>query len=150
MNKVEQLQNHPASFVRHYMGGFSGILRWQQLDELWQWLNQHHANEWYLYATDAEPPQQPQPVNEFKQSLEHIDEYLRQTHKADYCGVVYVDNLQAPSYIKVYNPKGMGSSCSMSEIPPMPKWIISLEAPENLKELLEEPEKNHAWWQVWK
>jgi hypothetical protein len=150
MNKIEQLTNHPARFVRHYLGGFSGILRWRQLDELWQWLNQHHPGEWYLYQTDTVPPAEPLSQDDLGLQLEQIDQYLRHTHKADYCGVVYVDDPKAPTYIKVYNPKGMGSSCSMSEIPPLPKWIISLERPENLKELLEQTEKTHPWWQVWK
>ncbi len=149
MNRVTALINHENAFVRRYMGGFTGILRWPQLDQLWQWLREHHHNQWYLYQTDQAAPDEPESTETLERALDEIDHYLRQTHNADYCGVVYVDNLQQPGYIKVYNPKGMGSSCSMSEIPPMPKWIISLEPPQDLRPLLEAPEKNRHWWKVW-
>lgn len=150
MNKIDVLKNHPQKYVRQYMGSFSGILRWPQLEDLWIWLGQHHEGHWYLYQTDEPVPTKPVPHKELQKSLEQIDRYLHQSHKADYCGVVYVDNLQAPTYIKIYNPKGMGSSCSMSEIPPLPRWIISLDAPEDLKAIINEPDSGHAWWQIWK
>lgn len=149
MNRVETLKNHPASYVRNYMGSFYGILRWPQLDELWRWLGEHGDN-WYLYATDEEAPTSPQSANELATQIQVIDAYLHQTHNADYCGVVYVDQLQEPQYIKVYNPKGMGSSCSMSEIPPLPKWIISREKPVDLHPLLHAEEVKRHWWKVWK
>ena len=39
---------HP--FMQTYRGAFSGILRWPQLDELWETLRQQTDKQWYIYA----------------------------------------------------------------------------------------------------
>jgi len=40
-------------------------------------------------------------------------------------GAVYVDNREAPDFIKVFDPANMGSSCSCSSEPVMPRFIFS-------------------------
>ena len=48
------------------------------------------------------------------------------------CGSIYVDALEAPTYIKIFDPLKMGTSCGGSHDPIMPRWIISHMVPDTL------------------
>jgi len=69
-------------------------------------------------------------------------------HGEDYCGIVYVDNKQQPSLIKIYDPNHLGSSCGSSGAPPpLPGWTISLEQPCDLQLAFAPPANRRRWWQ---
>jgi len=118
---------HP--FMQTYRGAFSGILRWPQLDELWETLRQQTDKQWYIYAVGETDP------------------LLRSEHKEDYCGIVYVDNRQSPSFIKIYDPHNLGVVCGFSDNPPLPGWILSLQEPIDLQTALPPAGNRRSWWQ---
>ena len=45
---------HP--FWQAFRGTFYGVLRWPQLDTLWETLRGDAAANWYIYAIGTEPP----------------------------------------------------------------------------------------------
>jgi len=127
------------TFMQHYRGYFSGIMQWTDLGLFWQTLLGHNDGEWYVYATDEGTPNKPLSVDDFSQFIAHADALLRKQHQQSYCGIVYVDNLTAPSFVKIYDPKNLGVSCGFSDNPPLPKWIISRLAPVNLEDATKVP-----------
>ncbi len=136
---------HP--FVQKFRGGFTGILRWPQLDELWATLRQQADKAWYIYAIGETPPDSPASAQQLDAFLQEIDTLLRSEHEEDYCGIVYVDERDDPGFIKIYDPNNLGVVCGFSDNPPLPGWILSLEAPVDLQVALPPPGNRRRWWQ---
>ncbi|NBC12673.1 MAG: hypothetical protein GVY09_04905 [Gammaproteobacteria bacterium] len=134
------------SFLDRFRGSFTSTLRWHQLDELWQRLGSDADAGWYLYDLDAPaPPQAPADAAAVKTFITNLDHLLRREHREDYCGIVYADDLQAPTFVKIYHPKRLGVACGFSDQPPLPGWIMSLTAPMDLHTALA-PAPNPRWW----
>ena len=136
---------HP--FIQSYRGAFSGILRWPQLDELWETLRLQTDKQWYIYAVGETPPVQVSNTAQLETFLKAIDKLLRSEHVEDYCGIVYVDNRQSPSFIKIYDPNNLGVVCGFSDNPPLPGWILSLQQPIDLSAALPPAGNRRRWWQ---
>ena len=79
--------------------------------------------------------------------ISEIDELLRAEHKEDYCGIVYADDLQNPTFIKIFDPNNLGVSCGFSDHPPLPGWVLSLSKPEDLPNAFPPPQNRRRWWQ---
>ena len=136
---------HP--FIQSYRGAFSGIMRWPQLDELWETLRLQTDKQWYIYAVGETPPVQVSNTAQLETFLTAIDKLLRSEHEEDYCGIVYVDNRQSPSFIKIYDPNNLGVVCGFSDNPPLPGWILSLQAPTDLQAAYPPAGNRRRWWQ---
>lgn len=136
---------HP--FLQAFRGSFSGVLRWHQLDELWQQVLADSEAGWYIYAVGEEPPTIPQSGEPLVKIVRELNELLHHEHGEDYCGIVYTDDMQQPSYIKVFDPHNLGSTCGSSGNPPLPGWILSKMQPINLPAALPQPNNRRRWWQ---
>jgi hypothetical protein len=133
-------------FRNQLKGLLIGIRHWQQLDELWQVLRHENESVWYVYQVGEPPPQSPATTEQLQQFITHIDQLLRAEHEEDYCGIVYVDNPQAPSFIKIYDPNNLGVVCGSSQNPPLPGWILSKVPPLDLADEIPRPQNRVRWW----
>lgn len=133
------MEQTSAGFLERLRGRFTGIMKWDDLSILWGRLPA--GGDWYVYDTTEPPPAAPLSRLELIERLAGIDAYLRREHDEDYCGIVYVDDPRAPTYIKVYDPNNLGVGCGFSDNPPYPKWILSLMPPQAL------PDRSapHGW-----
>ncbi|MDX1811617.1 MAG: hypothetical protein R3240_06690 [Gammaproteobacteria bacterium] len=136
-----------SDFIKAFRGSFTGILRWPQLDEFWQVMNEHADDNWYIYAVGEAPPQHTSSADELKHFIIEIDKLVRSEHEEDYCGIVYVDNKTSPTFVKIFDPNNLGVSCGFSDFPPFPGWIISRIQPEDLKTAIPPPQSRKRWWQ---
>ena len=134
-------------YLRAFKGSFAGVLRWPQLDALWEALRRRADAGWYIYAVGETPPDTPVDAAKLNAFIDEIDPLLREEHGEDYCGIVYADDLQTPSFIKIFDPDNLGVSCGFSEAPPLPGWILSLIPPSDLQAALPPPGKRRRWWQ---
>jgi len=140
------MQN-PDLFLTAFRGGFTGILRWPQLDELWDDILKSDLGNWYIYAVGEMPPDTTASEPELKRFIEEIDKLLHKEHQEDYCGIVYVDNKQHPEFIKIFDPNNLGVTCGFSNNPPLPGWILSKITPTDLPAALPAPGNRRRWWQ---
>jgi hypothetical protein len=136
----------PLPFLQTYQGGFSNMLRWSQLDALWQILRQHADAGWYVYAIGETPPQAPLNGEELVLFLDKIDALLHREHNEDYCGIVYADQPSSPRLIKIYDPNNLGVVCGISSTITLPGWTISLDSPCDLHAALAPPQNRRRWW----
>ncbi len=139
--------NTSDPFLKAFRGSFSGILRWPQLDELWETLRGSNMKDWYIYAVGEPPPESTANEQQLQHFITEIDKLLRQDHQEDYCGVVYADDRQNPEFIKIYDPNNLGVSCGYSDNPPLPGWILSRLKPSDLPAALPAPGNRKRWWQ---
>jgi hypothetical protein len=133
-----------ASFHERLNGRFHGMLKWQQLDALWQRVK---TDQWYFYQVGEALPGEPLCGDELAQRINALDALLRQEHAYDFCGIVYADDGEHPTLIKVYDPNNIGSSCSRSTTPTLPGWILSLSPPSLLEISVPVPGNRKRWWQ---
>ena len=121
-----------------------GVLRWPQLEAIWQTLD---ANDgWYLYEIGGELPSYTVSASELEDSVNEMDRFLHAEHEADYCGVVYTDDFDKPSLLKIYHPKKMGASCGSSGSTVLPRWTLSRQTPVDLLAWSLERDEKPAWW----
>lgn len=136
-----------AEFLTQFKGSFYGVLKWPQLDALWETLRHNKDRHWFIYHVGEPPPEAPASPEHLQRFLTEIDELLHTEHKEDYCGIVYADNLQNPTFIKVFDPNNLGVSCGFSDNPPLPGWVLSLIQPEDLPNAFPPPQNRRRWWQ---
>lgn len=130
-----------------FRGRFENVLRWEQLDALWEVLRADAGNGWYVYAVGEEPPVQPVNSVVLQTFLTEIDGLLRREHAEDYCGIVYADSFSAPRLVKIFDPHNLGVSCGFSDHPPLPGWVLSKLPPVDLESPAPVPGNRRRWWQ---
>ncbi len=133
-------------FKQAFKGKFYGVLKWEQLDALWDIVKKDSDNGWYVYAIGEVPPATKIKDETLETVINELDVLLRREHNEDYCGIVYTDDLKTPSFIKVFDPNNIGTSCSISKIPPLPGWIISKLPPSDLSAPVKQTAKRKRWW----
>jgi len=134
------------AFMQAFRGSFTSALRWHHLDALWERLNERAADGWYLYAIGETPPEEPASAEHVRDFLKEMDALLRKEHDEDYCGIVYADDLEEPSFVKIYDPHNLGVSCGYSDNPPLPGWLMTRIRPYDLEPLRVVPKSRKRWW----
>lgn len=135
-----------SEFQRLYGGRLWSVLSWEQLDAFWKRIDP--AAGWHVYAIGEAPPTSPAPAVAVSEFITRIDVLLRKEHHHDYCGIVYADNLDAPTFVKIYDPNNLGVSCGFSDNPPLPGWILCRVPPEEIKATGPLPENRKRWWRA--
>ena len=134
-----------AAFHARLKGSFSGILQWQQLDELWERVKR---GEWYFYQLGQALPASALRGDELARRIDALNALLRQEHDYSYCGIVYAADVEWPALFKVFDPNNMGSSCSGNAPPSPPGWILSTAAPALIETQAPTPGNRKRWWQL--
>ncbi len=135
-----------SEFQALYSGRLWSVLSWEQLDAFWTRIDP--AAGWYVYAVGEPPPAAPANPENVSAFIGKIDALLRHEHRHDYCGIVYADRLDAPRLVKIFDPNHLGVSCGFSDNPPLPGWILSRVAPEDLAPDSPLPEGRRRWWRT--
>lgn len=125
-------------------GTFHGILQWQQLDLLWERVKR---GQWFFSQVGETLPERPLSGNALAAQIDALNTLLKQDHDYDYCGIVYVDHVEHPTLIKVYDPNNLGSSCGSSSAPAPPRWILCTARPAPVEGLGPAPVARRQWWQ---
>lgn len=133
-----------SDFISVYNMRMHGIMQWKDLDALWQ--NICHQDNWYLYEIGRQIPDQTVGKKALKSALAIINTFLHEQHEKSYCGVVYANNLLAPSLLKIYHPRKMGTSCGDNGSTILPKWTLSTLAPIDLIEWSLAKDEKPTWW----
>ena len=134
-----------AEAFRARLGGtFQGIMHWDQLDELWARIR---SGRWFVYTTDETPPAEPLSGVPLAVRIDSLDAQLRREHAYGYCGIVYVDDVDAPTLVKIYDPRNLGTSCSHGAAPIPPRWILSTVPPASLVPPAQETGRG---WRLWR
>jgi hypothetical protein len=140
-------ETKPATdFERTLNGMLYSLLSWQQLADFWPKIDP--AAGWYLYAIGEPVPQFPASPEQVSTFIQKIDSLLHNDHDEDYCGIVYANDLNNPSLIKIYDPHNLGSSCGSSKNPPLPGWIMSRMPPSYLQPKGIIPGNRKRWWET--
>lgn len=136
-----------SAFLDKYQGFLAGVMQWGDLDALWQRIRGQANSAWYVYAVGEAVPTSPASEQQLDQFIQSIDALLHKEHEHDYCGIVYVDDAQNPSFVKIYDPHNLGVVCGFSENPPLPGWVMSQVPPQDLEQAFPPTASRKRWWQ---
>lgn len=135
-------------FLSAFRGYLRSLLKWQELEQFWSVLRDRADAGWYIYAVGEAVPTEPASAPTLRTFVDEIDALLRREHDEDYCGIVYVDDVQRPTLVKIYDPNNLGSVCGPGSLPPpLPGWVLSTMAPSDLQALMPPPGNRRRWWQ---
>lgn len=115
-------------FQARLNGRFQGMLQWSQLDALWSRVK---IGEWYVYQLGESVPLSPLKGESLAQRIDALDTLLHQEHDETYCGIVYADDADSPTLIKVYDSSHLDSSCSTASS--LLGWILSVTPPQAIE-----------------
>ena len=135
-------------FYEAFKGSFTSYMRWPELDELWMQLKQNQSRQWYIYAIGEDVPESTISHIEFCKFINEINALLIKDHQEEYCGIVYADSKENPSFIKIFDPNNLGVSCGFSNNPPLPGWILSTLPPKPLEDKNVLTQQRKRWWQT--
>ena len=147
MQNAAQLDQPQDEFLSRLHGLLYSLLSWQQLTNFWAKVDRNAG--WYLYAVGEEVPAQPASPDQVEKFIAEIDALLRRDHHENYCGIVYADNLEQPSFVKIYDPNHLGSSCGSSATKSsiLPGWLMSRTPPRALEIRGVVTGQRKRWWQ---
>lgn len=134
-----------TAFEQKYWGTLYSLLSWEQLARFWPKVEPNKS--WYLYAVGQAVPASPASGDDVRRFIAEIDGLLRKEHDEEYCGIVYADDLEMPTFVKIYDPNNLGVACGSSGRHIYPGWIMSLEPPSELKPEVV-PNNRKRWWQA--
>jgi hypothetical protein len=140
-------QNIDPYLKRFKEGRFVSLMRWEHLDEFWSTFRTQLNDDWYIYAIGEDAPTQTSSIDQLATFITEIDVLLRKEHEEDYCSIVYADDHDQPSFIKIFDPNNLGVSCGFSENPPLPGWVLSKMKPIDLEEAMQPANNRRRWWQ---
>ena len=133
-----------SSYIDEFQGRFIGIMQWDDCHALLQKLIDQ-PSDWYLYDTLEDTPIKTINVDGFINQINEIKEILTSQHQERYCGIVYTNDLENPSFVKIFHPNNLGKSCGSSEHPPIPKWLLSKTKPEDVVEKFGPPKEEQGF-----
>lgn len=136
-----------SGFLEKYNGSLTGLMRWPQFDALTSVLNSNNDGGWYVYYVGEEVPSTSISAKQFKIFIEEITQLLRSDHQEDYLGIVYVDDVKTPSFVKIYDPNNLGAACGSSVVRALPGWTLSRDEPVDLHAEFPNPGGRRRWWQ---
>lgn len=116
-------------FWSKFNGRFSGLLNWQDVDQLWEVLSASR-DDWYVFDMDGDLPNQCANATEFANFLSVTLAFLRKRLRGNHVGFVYTDNRVHPQFVKIFDPQKMGVSCGVSSARVFPRWTLSMIAPD--------------------
>ncbi|MEY2341374.1 hypothetical protein AB4090_04600 [Acidithiobacillus sp. IBUN Pt1247-S3] len=135
-----------SDFASVYGGMLWAIREWAQWDAMVAKLQAEADDGWYVYFVGQDLPQATLSSTAFRRVLAEIDILLHHDHRERYLGIVYVDDRERPSLIKIYDPNNLGASCGSSGSQVPPGWILSRMRPELLPGPKIIPEGRLRWW----
>ncbi|MBK8452371.1 MAG: hypothetical protein WAQ53_16095 [Thiofilum sp.] len=140
------MEHTEQAFMQAFKGQFWGVLRWEQLDTLWEAIRVEADKGWYIYALGEGVPQSPASAEQVRHFIQEIDGLLRQEHTEDYCGIVYADDLKKPRFVKIFDPNQLGSVCGSSGQTILPGWLLCQIKPTYLSAVLPTTQSRKRWW----
>ncbi|MCU0835439.1 MAG: hypothetical protein MUC77_13560 [Chromatiaceae bacterium] len=134
-------------FDAKYEGSLYGLLRWEDWDRLCQRLLSDGNRRWFAYAVGTPTPGQPLPAPAMGALIAEIDALLRRDHDRDRLGIVYVDDRDEPTLVKIYDPNHLGASCGSVGYRVPPGWVLSLDPPSRIDNPAPLPGSRRRWWE---
>ncbi len=129
-------------------GPLHGLLQWEAWDRLADALRGETAARWHVVMAGADAPAEPLSPHVLALLLDEIGALLRKDHQESYLGIVYVDDPDSPSLIKIYDPNNLGSSCGSIGYKIEAGWVLSLDRPSTLVSAVPLPGNRRRWWQA--
>ena len=124
------MQDLPVTpFWRRFRGPFYGLLKWHDMDKLWETLKASPEG-WYIFDMPEVPPCHPANAADLTIFLDETAAFLRKKHRQDYCGLIYVDDRDEAEFIKIFDPGNMGTACGCSTKTILPRWTLTRLKPD--------------------
>jgi len=127
MSQTTLLPDTP--FWRAYQGRASGLLKWEDVDALWPLLAAQ-PDAWYVYDLEIAVPTAPFSATEFTAFLPQAEALVNARRDRSHSGAIYIDNHNTPTFIKIFDPSNMGTSCGGDHDMIFPRFILSKIQPD--------------------
>ena len=132
-----------SAFQAKLDGMLYSLLSWEQLTAFWPRVNLEV--DWYIYGVGQDLPAAPASSEQVVDFIKRIDALLHKEHEESYCGIVYADDTQVPTFVVIYDPNNLGVACGSSKDRVLPGWVMSQIPPEAMQPTVV-PNNRKNWW----
>ena len=141
----------PRDFLTRYQrDSFQGLVRWEQVDDLWRIVRENPNLGWYAYTVGEAPPLAPCSETELTAFIDQVHGFIRAVFKHEHCGLVYVDHPEEPTYVIIYHPYRIMSCGVGSGTAALPGWTLTTTAPIDMVAALTPPRKLGLWQRLFR
>ncbi|CAC9448121.1 hypothetical protein [bacterium endosymbiont of Bathymodiolus sp. 5 South] len=133
------------NYLDKFQSRFIGVMQWDDCNALFDTLISNPADDWYLYDTTAVLPVATINAERLVAQLKSIKFIIETQHQERYCGIVYVDDLKNPNFVKIFHPNNLGKTCGSSEHPPIPQWLLSKIQPLDVVRKFDQPPEKQGF-----
>ncbi len=140
-------EQNVTPFISKFNGVVKNALEWTHWEALVSTLRAKSVSGWYVYYVGEDVPTRPLSSEQFDRFLKEISVLLRREHDEPYLGIVYVDDFEDPTFVKIYDPNDLGSACGSSGRRMLPSWVLSRAPPIDLHAPVSNPGNRRRWWQ---
>ncbi len=116
------------NYLEQFQDRFIGVMQWEDCSSLLQKLIEN-PNDWHLYDTLKPMPDATHSAEDFINKINSIKNTLINEHQERYCDIVYTNDLDNPSFVKIFHPNNLGKVCDSSDNHTLPQWMLSKEKP---------------------
>jgi len=119
-------------YINLVQGNLYGLLSWEEFDRVCKYIGNTKDNNWFIYEIDNPLPDNASTNIEIKEFIEFLSSYVHTKYSREHCGIAFVDSIDSPTILKVFNPKLLKSICNIYGSSPIHGWVISRKRPVNL------------------
>jgi TusA-related sulfurtransferase len=130
------------NFIELAQGNLYGLLSWDEFDQTCQYIKDAKDHNWYIYEIDKPLPDNASTDAQINQFIDSLNANIHEEYSREHCGIAFVDSVDNPSILKVFNPKLLKSICNIYGSSPIHGWVISRNKPVDLNSFSETDIRN--------
>jgi hypothetical protein len=118
-------------FWRAYQGRFAGFPTWAMHDRFWPVLTAS-TGDWFAFEPEGGSlPDAPLDAAGLAALLAEAEAMFAPARDRSFAGIVFADDVERPSFVKIFDPWKMGASCGSSGERILPRWVLSRMRPDS-------------------
>jgi len=131
-NKNNLIDCKHGDYIKQVQGILYGLLSWGDFDHVCEYIGNTKDINWYIYEIEKSIPQNTSTNKEIKEFIRSLNSHIHKDYDREHCGIAFVDSIDEPSILKVFNPKLLKSICNIYGSSPIHGWVVSRQKPVDL------------------
>ena len=113
MQNSNILKASDDDYINLVQGNLYGLLSWVDFDWVCKYISNANDHSWFIHKIDKSLPDRAASNVEKTKFVEYLNSYVHTEYSREHCGIAFVDSIESPSILKIFNPKLLKSICNV-------------------------------------
>ena len=132
MQNAKTVNSSGNDYIELVQGNLYGLLDWADFDRVCKQICDATDQGWFIYEIDKPLPDRASTNIETTEFVESLNSSVHAEYSREHCGIAFVDSIDSPTILKVFNPGLLKSICNVYGSSPVHGWVISRIKPVEL------------------